>query len=79
MLGDLSTCLNQYDLKTLQQAQRSAGKVLPICSPQQKELVSNTLSSIAKAGEYKPTQEVWNTANKSILKTLKAFNYDLSK
>lgn len=79
-LGDLASCLNQFgDINNLRQAQKSAGQVLPICNSEEKKLVNDTLSKIAKAGEYGADQNDFDTANESVLATLKAFNYDLKK
>lgn len=79
-LGDLASCLNQFgDINNLRQAQKSAGQVLPICNSEEKKLVNDTLSKIAKAGEYGADRNDFKTANESVLATLKAFNYDLKK
>lgn len=76
-LGDLSACLNQFDIDNLKKAQESAGKAFPLCTSKEKELVKDTLLKIARAGEAYSSQKVWNSANNAILKTLSTFKYDL--
>lgn len=53
-LGDLSASYNRYDLANLKQAQKSAGQVLPICTPKQKDLVSDVLSKLLRLANMEP-------------------------
>ena len=79
-LGDLSASLNQFgDITLLKQAQKSAGQVLPLCTPHEKKLVNDTVSKMIKASEYGACQDDYDLANESVMDTLKAFNYDLKK
>ena len=76
-LGSLASCYKQFSFPNMLKAQENAGKVLPICTPKQKQMISDALMKIANATRYEPSQKIRDEANEAIFNILKSFKYDL--